>query len=113
MRGTKDDAIEKRLAALSTRKAAAPPPQSPKSKNAKTPRGAERKTTYRFGRIVTEDGAVAICILKDLSATGARVALDGEAALPPRVTLKIDQTAETRAARVAWQRGNEAGLDFV
>lgn len=106
-----DDAVNRRLAALAAARpkgAEAPAPASSKKKRGR----ADRRATYRIGRVICDNRSEAPCVLKDLSDTGARIILEGEAGLSPRVILRIDQTGERRAARVAWQRGREAGLDF-
>jgi hypothetical protein len=106
-----DDLLKRRLAALAERKAPAPPAFEPKKKA--RPERAARLTTFRFARIVCADRSQAACIIRDLSETGARIVLEGEAALSPVVILKIEQTGARKTARVVWQRGREAGLAFV
>lgn len=104
------DRMTKRLSAL----AAAKPVEAgamAKSMRKKS-RGADRKTTYRFGRVLSGDREEYACILRDLSATGARVVFEGDPALSPTVILRIELTGERRRARVAWQKDREAGLDF-
>lgn len=78
----------------------------------KKTRGADRKTTYRFGRVLNGNREEHPCILRDLSPTGARVVFEGEPALSGTVTLRIELTGERRRARVAWQKDREAGLSF-
>lgn len=78
----------------------------------KKSRTADRKTTYRFGRVLNGNREEHPCILRDLSTTGARVVFEGEPALQGTVTLRIELTGERRRARVAWQKDREAGLEF-
>lgn len=78
----------------------------------KKKRGADRKTTYRFGRVLNGNREEHACILRDLSDTGARVVFEGEASLSEVVTLRIELTGERRRARVVWQKEREAGLLF-
>lgn len=78
----------------------------------KKSRKGDRKTTFRFGRVVLANREEHTCILRDLSDTGARVVFEGEFSLSPEVTLKIELTGEYRRARVVWQKEREAGLSF-
>lgn len=104
------DRMTKRLSALATAKPVEAGAMA-KSMRKKT-RGADRKTTYRFGRVLNGNREEHACILRDLSATGARVVFEGEPSLSQTVTLRIELTGERRRARVAWQKDREAGLDF-
>lgn len=104
------DRVTKRLSALATAKPVEPGAMA-KSMRKKT-RSADRKTTYRFGRVLNGNREEHPCILRDLSATGARVVFEGEPALSQTVTLRIELTGERRRARVVWQKEREAGLDF-
>lgn len=106
-----DERLSRRLGALSrATKIEAPPP---KVRNPRKERAADRRSTYRPGIVVDESGAETSCIIKNLSEAGARIVLEGEAALSPRVVLKIVQCAEKRAAEIIWQRECEAGLKFI
>src|SRR5258708_1483438 len=54
------------------------------------------------------------CLLKDISDTGARVALDPGAKLPDAVDLYLtNEGTVARKSAVIWQTGSEAGLRFV
>lgn len=106
------DRINRRLAAIKTASAAqfdAPEPPRPSSNKRKT----SRQTVYRFARLVLPDRSVMNCIIKDISAGGARVVIEGNITMPPRVLMKIDQTGETKRARLAWQKDMEVGLQFI
>lgn len=105
-----EDRMRKRLSAL----AAAKPVEAgamAKSMRKKT-RSADRKMIYRFGRVLNGNREEHLCILRDLSATGARVVFEAEPALSETVTLRIELTGDCRRARVAWQKEREAGLSF-
>ncbi len=78
----------------------------------KKSRSGERKTTFRFGRVLSANREEHACILRDFSDKGARVVFEGEASLPAEVTLRIELTGEYRRARVVWQKEREAGLSF-
>lgn len=52
------------------------------------------------------------CLIRDLSESGARIALSDAVALPEVVELDIPQRELRRRARVVWRRNDEAGLCF-
>ncbi len=102
--------MNSRVAAL----AAAKPPAAGAMERSvrKKTRGRDRKTTFRFGRVISGRGEEYACILRDLSDSGARVVFEGEPGLLPTVMLRIELTGETRRAKVVWQKGRDAGLAF-
>jgi hypothetical protein len=108
-----DPRLAQRLAAIAAGKPALAPEKKPATAH-KGPqrRNDERLPSYKFGRIVLPGGISARCILTDLSASGARIAIEGATDLPETVILAIDQTGRRYRARVAWRRGHEAGLSF-
>jgi hypothetical protein len=111
--GREDDKLRRRLASLSatpTANASAPAPGKPSKKKE---RAAPRAATFRPGKIIFSGANEIPCIIKDITAKGARVVLEGEAALPPQVTLLMVQTAARQLAHVAWQKEREAGLTFI
>lgn len=113
MTDANDDRLKKRLATLSTNKAAPPKLESPKSPPAEKKRKSERTPTFRAGRVIYSGRNEVACIIKDLTEAGARIVLDGEAGLPSEVTLVISQSAARRPATVAWQKEREVGLSFA
>ena len=104
------DRLANRLSTLKTAATGAP---APKFVSSRKQRAHERRTTYKFGRVLSLSREEHSCIVKDLSVGGARIILEGAFSLPEKVTLKIDQTGSTQAARVVWQIENEAGLAFL
>ncbi len=103
--------IAQRLAAIAAQ------PQVPKP-NAPTAldydgRREERRPVFRFARIILMDRSEVGCIVTDISASGARIMLEGACALPGMIKLRLVLTGETRRARVAWQRDKSAGLSFL
>jgi uncharacterized small protein (DUF1192 family) len=52
------------------------------------------------------------CVIRDLSESGARIALSDAVALPEVIELDIPQRELRRRARVVWRRNDEAGLCF-
>jgi hypothetical protein len=56
---------------------------------------------------------VMTCLVRDLSADGARVIFSGAVTIPDVINLHIPQREQTVRARVQWRRGDEIGLDFT
>ncbi len=102
--------MNNRIAALASSKPA--PPGAMAGNTRKKSRNSDRKTTFRFGRVTCTNREEYTCILRDLSETGAKLVFEGEVALSPQVTLRIEQTGEYKRARVVWQKEREAGLAF-
>lgn len=108
----KKDRINARLAAIKTASTARfDAPEPPRTSRQK--RASDRRSVYRFARVVLPDRSILRCIMKDISAGGAKIILEGAITIPPRVLLKIDQTGETKRANVAWQKDSEVGLEFI
>ena len=106
------DRINRRLTAIKSASAAQfDAPEAPRPSRDK--RSEERRTVYRFARLVLPDRTVMNCIMKGASPRGARVVIEGAVMMPHRVLLKIDQTGETKRAKVAWQNETEVGLQFL
>ena len=59
------------------------------------------------------DGMMSVpCLVRDISATGARLELSGDVQLPPSFELFIDKRNETRRVDTKWRRGLEVGIAF-
>jgi PilZ domain len=74
-----------------------------------------RKSLSQPGWITLEGGfAARQCVVKDLSATGAKVVIDDPNALPAKLRLAFSRDARTgRRCEVVWRRGNSVGVKFV
>lgn len=107
--GKMNERLAKRIADLSASAAAGVDYSSAKREK---DRACNRSPTFKPGRIIFSGRNEVPCIIKDMTADGARVILEGEAGLPPVVTLIVTQSASRRRARVAWQKEREAGLSF-
>ncbi len=112
----KADRLARRLSTL----AAAAPREAPKFRRAETPqapgrkkRAKDRTPTFKTGRVIFSGRSEAPCVIKDLTDSGARIVLEGEAALPPQVTLVIAAIGSRKEARVIWQADREVGLSFA
>jgi hypothetical protein len=62
-----------------------------------------------------EDGRrIADCMIRDLSDSGARLALREAAELPPEFALLLSKSGNVlRRCRLAWKKANEIGVSFV
>ena len=72
----------------------------------------QREQIFRPAKVYTGRNTSIRCIVLDVNAKGARIALDGNLDLPEVVILKFDQTKEARSARVVWRDRNEYGLSY-
>ena len=80
---------------------------------------AERRDTFRQktllkGKIVYADGAYSMnCVIRDMSRTGARIALAKGESIPTRVFLIDMRSGTAYECVVAWIRVPQYGLRFV
>lgn len=88
---------------------AAPPAPVLRRQNNREP----RQPVYKDGVLVFGDGHRLRVIIKDLSASGARVEFFVHTTLPDSVTLVEPTMRLRRLARVAWQGNGVAGLAFA
>jgi hypothetical protein len=74
-----------------------------------------RKTLTQPGWITLDGGfAARPCVVRDMSASGARISVDDPNALPAKLRLAFTRDARTgRACQVVWRRGNSMGVRFV
>jgi hypothetical protein len=74
-----------------------------------------RKSVHQSGWITLEGGfAARQCVVRDLSATGAKVTIDDPNTLPAKLRLAFSRDARTgRACEVVWRRGKSVGIKFV
>ena len=108
-----DDRLTRRLQTLSASKAETFGKASAlASARKKTKRGSERQPTFKVGRIIYCGNNDIACVIKDFTDMGARIIVEGEAALPEDVVLSIAQAGIRRVAKVIWQHDREAGLSF-
>jgi hypothetical protein len=74
-----------------------------------------RKSLHQAGWITLEGGfAARQCVVKDMSATGAKVTIDDPNSLPAKLRLAFSRDARTgRPCEVVWRRGKSVGVKFV
>jgi hypothetical protein len=77
-------------------------------------RSSPRKRTLLQGQIVFNDRFSLIeCVVRDLSATGARIAFPHLIEIPPEFELEIPKKSLSLRSRVMWSNGKEHGIRFV
>jgi PilZ domain-containing protein len=77
-------------------------------------RRARRRTLYHEGRIKPPDGGPQLpCSVRDISATGARLAVEMPAAVPDQFMLLLSRDGRTRrVCEVVWRSAEEVGVEF-
>jgi hypothetical protein len=77
-------------------------------------RGSHRRTTYSGGEIIPGGTKAKIgCIVRDLSARGARLEVKFNAPpVPDRFLLNIPNVQKA-TCRVVWRKGREIGVSFA
>jgi hypothetical protein len=74
-----------------------------------------RKSLQQPGWITLDGGfAARPCVVRDMSATGAKITVDDSNVLPGRLRLAFARDARTgRNCEVVWHRGKSLGVKFV
>ena len=87
---------------------------SSKSQNTvRDKRAAPRRRVLLGSKIAHSDGDFFVdCLIKDISAAGARVSLDGHL-VPDTVSLVFFRDRLVYESRVAWRAAPEFGLEFL
>ena len=76
-------------------------------------RRAEERTPTLAAAQITRAGRVIDCVVRDISAKGARLRVPDGGAVPQQFELLLKQTGEYRPANVRWRRPNEVGVSFM
>jgi len=77
-------------------------------------RGVSRKRTLVGGKVIYGDGVfVRDCTIRDITNTGARIALPGGECIPTRIFLIDRRNAVAYEARVCWIKSPLFGLTFL
>ena len=76
-------------------------------------RRAARRVLNKSGRIIFNRGRSTIdCVVKNLSKSGARLAVATVVGVPDAFYLAIADASGTQACRVVWRRLKEVGVKF-
>lgn len=111
--GNDRERLFSRLTALSAAKGPQAPDPALRPPATRNQRQEPRQPTYRFARIFVGRQPIRNCIVRDISASGARIAMEGACDLPETIVLVIGQAGRRIRARVAWRSEHEAGLCFL
>lgn len=77
-------------------------------------RRAERIRSFLRARIVFNHGATTLdCVVRNLSATGAKLELSSAISVPTEFDLEIPQRSKVHRARMMWRDADFAGVLFV
>jgi hypothetical protein len=77
-------------------------------------RAAPRMRSFLKGRVIFNGGASSLdCLIRDISATGARLELSGSITLPERFDLYLPHRDETCKVQVQWRRDDHIGIAFI
>lgn len=73
-----------------------------------------RQKTFLKGRILFNKGASSMdCLVRDMSISGARLALTETSTLPESFELFIPQKGRTYRAQLCWRRSDGIGITFL
>lgn len=76
-------------------------------------RRVEERTRTLVAAQINRTGRVIDCVVRDISAKGARLRVPDAGAVPQEFELLLKQTGECRPARVRWRNGVEVGISFM
>ena len=77
-------------------------------------RRESRKRTFLKGRIIFNNGTSSMdCLVRDISASGARLALDESMILPDTFELEIPHRDRAFSALMQWRREDGVGVSLV
>ncbi len=77
-------------------------------------RRARRMRTYVAGKIVFRDASCSVnCVVRDVSDTGARIAVAADRLLPERCYFVASKRESVFDAEIVWQRGDQRGLRLL
>jgi hypothetical protein len=76
-------------------------------------RNERRQKVLKEGRVLLSDSTTIDCVVRDLSAGGARLEFAGPVSLPHEFRLRITSADLTVPATFAWQRRLEVGIRFT
>ncbi len=72
-----------------------------------------RQRVLKGGKIIFADGnSVVDCVIRNLSAAGARLEVPTTVGLPQEFTLVDSHSGRSYVVKVAWRRGETMGVEF-
>jgi PilZ domain-containing protein len=76
-------------------------------------RSTNRVRTYVGGRILFGDISALSCLVRDISATGAKLVISGAETLPKRFRLSIPRIGMSTDVQLVWGKGDLCGVRFM
>ena len=77
-------------------------------------RRAERIRSFLRARIVFNNNSSTIdCLVKNISAQGAKIELDNTMSIPDAFDLEVPQKGRTYRAKLSWRDKSAIGVEFV
>lgn len=77
-------------------------------------RGEQRRKALKGAQIVFNNGASSIdCLVKDMSATGARLQVESVIGIPDEFTLMLADGSPPRHCRARWKQARFIGVAFA
>ena len=74
---------------------------------------APRYRTFLAGKVRVEDGRFVLCVVRDMSKTGARLVVDPNADLSDAVELHVLSRNEIFHGSIVWREDDLAGMQFT
>lgn len=76
-------------------------------------RTSPRQRSFLKGRVIFNGGQTSLdCLIRDISAGGARLELSASVTLPDRFDLYLPHREATCKAHIQWRRGSHLGVAF-
>lgn len=76
-------------------------------------RDARRRVIYGGVLAYNDRFSTMDCVVRNFTASGAKIALPANAILPDRLALAVRRKNREYAARIVWRSEREVGLEFV
>jgi hypothetical protein len=76
-------------------------------------RRAQRLRTFKGGSILFGTAPAIDCVIRNMSETGALLAVESPVGIPDEFTLLIKPELIKRACRVAWRKADRIGVHFA
>ena len=72
-----------------------------------------RRSRHIHARLVKHGSADRLCVVSDVFLNGAKIVVQGEAAIPTHFELAFDLAGTQRLCELIWWQGKTAGVKFV
>jgi len=72
-----------------------------------------RSRVLKSAKLVVGTSSVVDCVVRNLTNTGARIAIPNTTRLPEDLVLTFDGGRSMRPCRLIWRRLDETGVEFV